>query len=299
MTLEEGIRMLDTGDLDGAITVFNRVLRTSQDSYLAHLHLAVAYSRKAAAGDSSMLRAAERSLGEAIRRAGPDLGTHETLIAIGNRMGLGGLMLSAYRSRFSGLPFAHEIIHAIEQANPKPFGTLATSVPEFLLANIKPVAAVIAVLGAIWWFTNRPSAPPAAPPRDDFTLSDLRGNRVSLSQFQGNHVVILDFWATWCGPCRSSMPALHDLKSEYGSRGLEILSINLREQPDAVAEFLSAQGLKLNVLLDTDGAIARKFQVSGIPTILVVDKSGVIRHKVVGWGPGIKDQLRNVLEPLL
>ena len=109
MTVEEAVRLLDAGRLDEAIAALNRAMRAGSESYLVHLHLAVAYHRKAAAGDGSMLRAAERSLGEAIRLAGSEPATHGTLIEIGNRMGLGRLLLSQYREKGGHLPFIAEI----------------------------------------------------------------------------------------------------------------------------------------------------------------------------------------------
>jgi peroxiredoxin len=132
----------------------------------------------------------------------------------------------------------------------------------------------------------------------EFSAQDLVGRTVSLSDYRGHKVVLIDFWATWCGPCRMAMPGLQGIQDDFKDRGLEVLSVNLRESAEQAGDFVKKKGYGFHVLLDPDSAIAGKYSVSGIPTLLAVDKKGVVRWIRVGYSPGDSD-LRRVLEGLI
>jgi peroxiredoxin len=131
----------------------------------------------------------------------------------------------------------------------------------------------------------------AAP---DFTLRDLQDNSVSLRSLRGS-VVVLDFWATWCGPCRASLPKLDELNREIADEGVKIFAVNLREEKAAAQKFAETTGLKLPVLLDESGKVAQTYAVSGIPQTVVIDKRGVIRRVIVGFSPDTEAQLREAI----
>lgn len=137
----------------------------------------------------------------------------------------------------------------------------------------------------------------AGKPAPEFSARDLAGQTVHLSDYRGRKVVILDFWATWCGPCRMSMPGLQSLQDDFKGRGLEILSVNQRESAEQAGEFIKKKGYGFHVLLDPDASVAAKYFVRGIPTLLVVDKNGVVQWIRTGYSPGDSD-LRRVLERL-
>lgn len=120
----------------------------------------------------------------------------------------------------------------------------------------------------------------------DFALSDLSGKTVALSDFQGQKV-ILNFWATWCPPCRQEMPEFNELNAELNKSGEAVLlAINLtdgrRETKTKVAEFLKSNKYDLLVLLDTQSEAAAIFSIRGIPTTIVIDSEGVMRGQIVG-----------------
>ncbi len=133
-------------------------------------------------------------------------------------------------------------------------------------------------------------------PAPAFKLADLNGNEVSLDQFKGK-VVLLDFWATWCGPCRMSMPLLEKLQSQYTS-DLALLAINLEEPRDLVAGYVKRQNLHSRVLLDEEGEVGRKYRSGSIPMQVLIDKDGVVRHVQIGFSPRMGDQLRGQIEQL-
>lgn len=128
--------------------------------------------------------------------------------------------------------------------------------------------------------------PPAEAPvvgatAPDFTLTNLAGEPVTLSQFRGQPVVI-NFWATWCVPCRREMPALQQAFVEHQEEGLVILAVNQREETNLVEPFVDELGLTFEILYDSDGAVNKAYQVTGLPRTVFVDRQGVIKHIQVG-----------------
>jgi peroxiredoxin len=125
-------------------------------------------------------------------------------------------------------------------------------------------------------------------PAPDFSTLDLSNQTVSLSSYRGKKVVLLDFWATWCGPCRMEMVELQTLQKKFSAADFEILSLNQQEAADQVRQFIRRKQYDFHVLLD-DGAASAKYGVRGIPTLVLVDKSGVIQQLQVGYSPGASD----------
>ena len=127
-------------------------------------------------------------------------------------------------------------------------------------------------------------APQVGKPAPDFQLPNLEGQAISLSGVRGKPV-LLNFWATWCGPCRAEMPYLQQVYEEWSGKGLEVLAINIGESPSEVKRFLQTYNLSLPVLLDTKEATARKYNITGIPTTFFIDKDGIIQEKIIGAFP--------------
>jgi thiol-disulfide isomerase/thioredoxin len=136
----------------------------------------------------------------------------------------------------------------------------------------------------------------AAP---DFTIPLLDGGDLKLSMFKGKNVVILDFWATWCGPCRMAMPALEKVAGEFADKGVLLFAVNQQEEPEKIKAFLEKQNLKVKVALDKDMKAAQLYSVQGIPRIIVIDKEGVIRKDLAGYLETLEDDMRNVITPLV
>ena len=117
----------------------------------------------------------------------------------------------------------------------------------------------------------------------DFSLSDLSNHMVSLNGYRGRKVVLLDFWATWCGPCRMEMIDLQTLLEKFKDKDFEILSINQGEAADQVRQFMSRKKYEFYALLDSNSAASAKFGVRAIPTLVLVDKEGVVQWLQVGY----------------
>ncbi len=115
----------------------------------------------------------------------------------------------------------------------------------------------------------------------DFELETLEGEKVKLSDFRGK-IVLLDFWATWCGPCRIQMRNLKELKSVVDEEKVVIISIDVGEKKNTVQQFVSKEELDWLVLLDTKGSIAKAYRVRAIPTLFIVDQEGHLRKRFIG-----------------
>ena len=115
----------------------------------------------------------------------------------------------------------------------------------------------------------------------DFQLQNLDGQTVSLGNLQGKPVLI-NFWATWCSPCRSEMPYIQEIYEEWADKGLVVLAINIGENSAKAEEFMQNYNLSFTVLLDTKQDVAQRYNISGIPTTFFIDKDGIIQDKVIG-----------------
>lgn len=125
--------------------------------------------------------------------------------------------------------------------------------------------------------TEAPIAGYRAP---DFTLQTLNGETLTLSEFQGQPVV-LNFWATWCPPCRAEIPFLQETSRKYNGQ-VAVLGIDDGEPPHTVAPFVAELGMTYPVPLDRDGVVSRQYGVNSLPSTFFIDGSGIIRKVHIG-----------------
>ncbi len=125
----------------------------------------------------------------------------------------------------------------------------------------------------------------------DFMLHSLSGETVTLAQFKGNNPVLLVFFATWCPPCKREVPQLKEMQNKYADRGLKILAIDIDEPNDIVREFVKEKGINYTVLLDEGAQVAEMYDVSGIPTNILFDRDGNVRHAGHALPSNIEDVL--------
>jgi peroxiredoxin len=116
---------------------------------------------------------------------------------------------------------------------------------------------------------------------DDFTLPLLAGGNVNLSSYRGK-VVILNFWATWCPPCRTEMPSMEILYQRFNAQGLEILAVDTGENASTVQQFINSAGYTFPVILDSANRVSSVYGIRAIPTTFIIDREGKIIGYVVG-----------------
>ena len=131
----------------------------------------------------------------------------------------------------------------------------------------------------------------------DFTLPQLDGPPVTLSALQGR-VVVLEFWATWCGPCRFSLPSLEVIHRRYRARGVSVLLINEGEGEEVIRAW-AGQRFTAPILLDSAQTVGEQYRVRAIPRLFLVDQAGRIVYAHEGYGGGLEHSLSQILDQLL
>jgi thiol-disulfide isomerase/thioredoxin len=135
-----------------------------------------------------------------------------------------------------------------------------------------------------------------APPID---LERLGGGRFRSADYVGKEVVMVDIWATSCGPCRKELPILAAVAREYRSRGLVFCAVSLGDERQKVAEFIRGERLNVAVGLDEKGAVAGAYHAHAIPMLILIDKAGIVRFVHIGLRPDLKATLHAEIDGLL
>ncbi|GMQ86892.1 MAG: TlpA disulfide reductase family protein [Gammaproteobacteria bacterium] len=136
-------------------------------------------------------------------------------------------------------------------------------------------------------------------PASDFYLRDLNSKLVRLSDFRGK-VVLLNFWATWCPPCRKEMPSMQQLYQAYKDKGLEIVAVSVdTTSPGEVRAFVEELGLTFPVLHDRDSLVSRLYSNPGVPSSYLIDPQGKVAYRVLGEYDWFDENAINVVEKLL
>jgi len=165
--------------------------------------------------------------------------------------------------------------------------------PESLFAFTPPASAREAAAAPAAKAEGSPIAGTEAP---DFTLSDGGGHPVHLRDLRGK-VVVVDFWATWCPPCRAQMPLLQKMQSELAGKGLVVLGLDVGEDAEQVTKFAKQQSYTFTLLLGAEPDVSAKYYVEAYPTTFVVDRQGRIAFRELGGGEA--DKLRSSVESAL
>jgi len=143
-------------------------------------------------------------------------------------------------------------------------------------------------------------AKPAPPvPAPAWALKDLDGNVVTSDQFKGK-VVVLDFWATWCGPCKSEIPGYVELQKKYASDGLAFVGISVdQDGPEVVKKFVKEHGVNYTIVMADDAVVDAFAPIDGYPTTFIIDRDGFIRNKKLGSMPtaAYEKEILAVLKP--
>lgn len=135
-------------------------------------------------------------------------------------------------------------------------------------------------------------------PAPDFTLKSNSGENLRLSELRGE-VVLINFWASWCGPCRQEMPILSELHDKYKAMGFTVLGINVEQNPGEARKLLKELPVSFPVLFDSDSTVSRQYDVVAMPSTVLVDRDGNVRYLHKGYKPGLEntyvEQVRSLI----
>jgi peroxiredoxin len=165
---------------------------------------------------------------------------------------------------------------------------------------MKPrIAAILAPLTAAMVLALPASgASSASGPAPQFTLDSRGGSKISLAQYKGQ-VVMLNFWASWCGPCRQEMPLLEDIYKKYNKLGFTLIGVNVEPDSKAADDWLKQTPVSFPVLYDKDSKVSRLYDVSGMPSTVIIDRKGNLRYVHHGYKPGDEGEYMNSVRALI
>lgn len=152
------------------------------------------------------------------------------------------------------------------------------------------LAAIVATSGALAASADGGAAPP-------FTLTTPAGASDSLSQYKGQ-VVMLNFWATWCGPCQQEMPLLDQIYQQFKPAGFTLLGINVDNEKAPVLKLLARKPVSFPVLLDPKNRVSDEYHVEEMPSTIIIDRKGVIRYVHRGYKPGDENEYQDKIRQL-
>ncbi len=135
----------------------------------------------------------------------------------------------------------------------------------------------------------------AAP---DFALKSSSGENLRLSEFRGD-VVMINFWATWCGPCRQEMPLLDELYERYERVGFNLLGVNIDDDSRRAMQMIDELGVDFPVLFDARKEVSKLYEVDAMPVTVLVDREGTVRYVHLGYKPGYEDKYLDQVRLLL
>ena len=157
--------------------------------------------------------------------------------------------------------------------------------------RIAAMAAILAFALPAWAGGGGVQAPA-------FTLQSVDGRQVSLAQFKGD-VVMINFWASWCGPCRQEMPLLDSIYKQYKDMGFTLLGVNVEPDSQSADAWLKKTPVSYPILYDPKSQVSQLYQVQAMPTTVIVDRQGVVRFVHNGYLPGDENQYMNSIRTLI
>jgi len=142
------------------------------------------------------------------------------------------------------------------------------------------------------------AADPTGGRAPQFTLAARSGANISLAQYKGQ-VVMINFWASWCGPCRQEMPLLENIYKKYGKMGFTLIGVNVEPDTKAAENWLKQTPVSFPVLFDTDSKVSKLYNVSGMPSTVFIDRKGNFRVLHQGYKPGDENEYLDQIRTLM
>ncbi len=156
----------------------------------------------------------------------------------------------------------------------------------------------LSVLAAFWLCLCWTAAALANNPAPDFTLKSNSGDNVRLAEQRGQ-VVMLNFWASWCGPCRKEMPLLDEIYQRYNKAGFVLYGVNVERNTADAEKLLRDLGTSFPILWDGDSVVSKLYQVNAMPTTILIDRDGKVRYVNRGYKAGDEEKYREQVRELI
>lgn len=160
------------------------------------------------------------------------------------------------------------------------------------------LAAIVALALPAWAAADSAADAVTPTPAPGFTLPARDGRQVSLAQFKGN-VVMLNFWASWCGPCRQEMPLLESIYQKYKDLGFTLVGVNVEPDSGKANAWLKATPVNYPILYDTQSKVSQLYQVQAMPTTVIIDRKGMVRFLHRGYLPGDENEYLDSIRALI
>ena len=142
------------------------------------------------------------------------------------------------------------------------------------------------------------AADAGAPPAPAFTLTSLTGQPAALSQYKGQ-VVMVNFWATWCGPCQQEMPLLDQMYKKYKPAGFTLIGVNVDKEAPPVKDLMARKPVSFPILLDPANQVSKAYHVDEMPSSVLIDRKGEIRYVHRGYKPGDENDYQDRIRQLI
>src|SRR5579863_6909834 len=142
------------------------------------------------------------------------------------------------------------------------------------------------------------AADPTGAPAPPFTLGSKAGQSVSLAQYKGQ-VVMLNFWASWCGPCRQEMPLLESIYRKYNRLGFTLIGVNVEPDSNAANAWLKQTPVSFPILYDKDSKVSKLYDVEGMPSTVIIDRKGNVRYRHISYKPGDEGEYLNTIRAMV
>ncbi len=162
----------------------------------------------------------------------------------------------------------------------------------------KQFATTAAILGLALAASMTPVTGATGSPAPQFSLQGRGGQPVSLSQYKGQ-VVMLNFWASWCGPCWQEMPLLENIYKKYNKLGFTLLGVNVEPDSKAANDWLKQTPVSFPILYDTDSKVSKLYDVAGMPSTVIIDRKGNVRVLHKGYKPGDENEYLDSIRTLV
>jgi len=158
--------------------------------------------------------------------------------------------------------------------------------------------AIVALILSVFAATSLASSGLEGQTAPDFALKSSTGENMRLSEYRGD-VVMINFWATWCGPCRQEMPLLDELYQRYSRVGFNLLGVNIDDDSRRAMQMIEELGVNFPVLFDASKRVSEMYDVDAMPVTVIVDREGTVRYVHQGYKPGYEDKYLTEIRTLL